>query len=143
MGYNIGQAVWPTFSISDQTKALIDKFFRLMDDGSTGVGDKLADEVFTFDGSLSGATGTATGTSGMSVQYKVLFLFLIFAHCILTRNSKMQKERMESGPTEMSSCQEGVHAQRRWFRSDAHWGCRDDSFEWFINSHGVHRQDGD
>lgn len=64
MGYNTAQTSWPTIAVSDESKALIDRFFSLMDDANDGVGDKLADEIFTSDSTFITAAGIVTGCSG-------------------------------------------------------------------------------
>lgn len=64
MVYTTEGTVWPTVSIPNDSKALIGRFFQLMDDSSQGIGDILADEIFTSTGSLTAAAGTATGSSG-------------------------------------------------------------------------------
>ncbi|KAH7081439.1 hypothetical protein BKA63DRAFT_208420 [Paraphoma chrysanthemicola] len=63
MVYTTEGTVWPAIAISNDSKALIGRFFQLMDDSSQGIGDILADEIFTSNGSLSAAAGTATGSS--------------------------------------------------------------------------------
>ncbi|KAH7385830.1 hypothetical protein BKA66DRAFT_569663 [Pyrenochaeta sp. MPI-SDFR-AT-0127] len=63
MAHATAQTKWPAFSTSVEAKALIEKFFSLMDDPNEGVGDKLADELFTSDGILRAAAGAATGSS--------------------------------------------------------------------------------
>lgn len=64
MGYSIEATEWPAIAMSTETKTLIETFFTLMDDPSDGVGDKLADEIFTHDGILCGGLGVAVGTTG-------------------------------------------------------------------------------
>ncbi|KAH7133892.1 hypothetical protein EDB81DRAFT_887701 [Dactylonectria macrodidyma] len=64
MGYNTENTKWPAAALSDEAKTQIDKFFSLLDDPSDGVGNKLADEIFTTDGSLHGGGGTANGSAG-------------------------------------------------------------------------------
>lgn len=64
MGYSIEATEWPAIAMSTEAKTLIETFFTLMDDTSDGVGDKLADEIFTHDGILCGGLGAAVGTTG-------------------------------------------------------------------------------
>ncbi|KAH7007451.1 hypothetical protein EDB80DRAFT_457706 [Ilyonectria destructans] len=63
MGYSTETTEWPAIAMSTEAKTLIETFFTLMDDPSDGVGDKLADEIFTHDGILCGGLGVASGTT--------------------------------------------------------------------------------
>ncbi|KAI8939892.1 hypothetical protein NX059_003621 [Plenodomus lindquistii] len=63
VSYVIDGTSWPKFDVPDAIRALIEKFFTLMDDSGPGVGDKLADEVFTSDGVLVASAGTTRGSS--------------------------------------------------------------------------------
>jgi hypothetical protein len=65
MGYSTANTVWPTISIPDDVKLLIDGIFTAMDNTDKSAGDMLADEVFTPDGVMMAAAGTATGAAGM------------------------------------------------------------------------------
>jgi len=62
MGYNTASAEWPLTPIPTETKALMDKFFNLMDDDIKSVGDKLADEIFFRNGTMIAPGGTAKGS---------------------------------------------------------------------------------
>lgn len=64
MGYSTETTEWPAIAMSTEAKTLIETFFTLMDDPSDTVGNKLADEIFTHDGMLSGGLGVAVGTTG-------------------------------------------------------------------------------
>jgi hypothetical protein len=65
MAYSTEQTIWPASAINTETKALIARFFSLMDNPGEEVGDVLADEIFTSNGTLAAAAGTAAGSSGM------------------------------------------------------------------------------
>jgi hypothetical protein len=65
MGYSTANTVWPTVSIPDDVKLLIDAFFTVVDNTDKRAGDILADDVFTPDGVMVAAAGTATGSAGM------------------------------------------------------------------------------
>ncbi|KAF2491272.1 hypothetical protein BU16DRAFT_564979 [Lophium mytilinum] len=66
MGYNTENTEWPTATpVPEVQKTIIDTLFNLLDDKSAGVGDKLADEIFTSDGILHGGAGTAKGTDAI------------------------------------------------------------------------------
>jgi hypothetical protein len=65
MGYQCENTVWPTSKeLDEKTKKVVERFFTLMDDKSPDVGDQLADELFTADGSMHGGLGKAVGTDG-------------------------------------------------------------------------------
>lgn len=49
MGYNTGATEWPAIDIPLAVKALLDRFFNLLDDSSPSSGDILADEIFESD----------------------------------------------------------------------------------------------
>jgi hypothetical protein len=73
MGYSTANTVWPTVSIPDDVKLLIDGFFTAVDNTDKSAGDILADEVFTPDGVMVTAAGTATGSAGMyNTSYSLL-----------------------------------------------------------------------
>ncbi|EXJ71832.1 uncharacterized protein A1O5_04333 [Cladophialophora psammophila CBS 110553] len=48
-GYNTESTEWPSIEDLDIVKSLIDKFFNLLDNDSSAVGDILADEIFSSD----------------------------------------------------------------------------------------------
>lgn len=51
MGYNTDLAEWPRGTDTPEpVKRLIDRFYNLLDDDSSAVGNILADEIFTPDG---------------------------------------------------------------------------------------------
>lgn len=75
MGYWTASTDWPSIkSVPDPVKALIELFFSLADDNSSSAGDRMADEVFTFDAILAGHSNIA-GTE--SESFLVLFYYLI------------------------------------------------------------------
>ncbi|KAF2691215.1 hypothetical protein K458DRAFT_382786 [Lentithecium fluviatile CBS 122367] len=64
MGYNTADARWPTsVTISELNKARIDTFINLLDTNSPEVGDRLAEEIFTGEGVMSGLAGPVKGTA--------------------------------------------------------------------------------
>ncbi|KAH7161087.1 hypothetical protein EDB81DRAFT_333875 [Dactylonectria macrodidyma] len=51
MGYGIDFAEWPTgIEVPQAVQQLIEKFYQLLDNSDPGIGDILADEIFTSDG---------------------------------------------------------------------------------------------
>lgn len=46
MGYNTEKTQWPAFEINSAVKELIDRFFSLLDQQDSNVGNILADEIF-------------------------------------------------------------------------------------------------
>lgn len=70
MGHSTARTTWPTIPVPDEIKALIDKFFSVVDDPNAKSGDVLADEIFTPDGIMTAAAGTASGSAGMSRDKK-------------------------------------------------------------------------
>jgi hypothetical protein len=61
---NITKAVWPTHGVPEPVKALISLLLQLLDDPSDDAGPRLADEVFTKDGTLGAAHKSAKGSAG-------------------------------------------------------------------------------
>lgn len=59
------RAVWPQAPIQQEVKDLIYRFFALVDQNRTGVGEELASQVFTSDGVFAGTVGRFTGTAGI------------------------------------------------------------------------------
>ena len=56
MGYCTASTEWPSgVSVPAPVKQLVDTFFSLVDDKSSEVGNKLADEVFAVDGIMQTA----------------------------------------------------------------------------------------
>jgi hypothetical protein len=77
MGYWTASTNWPSIkSVPDPVKELIELFFSLADDNSSSAGDRMADEVFTFDAILAGHSNVA-GTESE-------FLLVIFNYLIKT-----------------------------------------------------------
>lgn len=52
MGYNTELTEWPSTSVPQPAKLLVDKLFAVLDSKAPEAGDTLADEVFTKDGCL-------------------------------------------------------------------------------------------
>ncbi|KAH7126485.1 hypothetical protein B0J13DRAFT_628062 [Dactylonectria estremocensis] len=51
MGYGIDSAEWPTgIEVPSAVKQLIERFYQLLDNSDSGIGDILADEIFASDG---------------------------------------------------------------------------------------------
>jgi hypothetical protein len=61
---NITKAVWPTHGVPEPVKDLISLLLQLLDDQSDEAGPRLADEVFTKDGTLGAAHKSAKGSAG-------------------------------------------------------------------------------
>ena len=93
MGYSTESTEWPNFGVASATKDLIDYFFSLLDDPNENVGDKLADEIFTADGSIVAIGLTASGTAGEidSVMAKK------HLRVITSRTTEMPRECLEGG----------------------------------------------
>lgn len=67
--------IWPPTPISPEVKALLARFFDLVDaQDPEGSGKRLAEEVFTEDGTLMTANGTFQGKSGMCCIPSVVLL---------------------------------------------------------------------
>ncbi|EXJ63366.1 uncharacterized protein A1O5_11687 [Cladophialophora psammophila CBS 110553] len=49
MGYNTEGTEWPADNVTPSVKALIDRFFNLLDNTGSDVGNILADEIFAKD----------------------------------------------------------------------------------------------
>ena len=65
MGYNTDAAEWPTVvQVPQAVRDLIDRFYRLLDDDRSNVGDILADEIFTKDGVAYFGAHAFRGTEG-------------------------------------------------------------------------------
>jgi hypothetical protein len=65
MGYVTEKTIWPTSVQLDQSvKGLIDLFYTLADDKSSNAGPRIAEEVFTKDGTMGAAAGVAKGSEG-------------------------------------------------------------------------------
>lgn len=64
MGYNTQDAVWPEHPVPLAVKALIDRFFNLLDSKDSNVGDILADEIFAPDAKAQFGAHAATGSEG-------------------------------------------------------------------------------
>lgn len=65
MGYVTESTIWPTSVQLDQSvKGLIDLFYTLTDDKSSNAGPRLAEEVFTKDGTMGSSAGVAKGSEG-------------------------------------------------------------------------------
>jgi hypothetical protein len=65
MSSSITNTVWPVVPIPEYMKVLIENFFSAVDDPTEKAGDTLANEVFTPDGVMVSAAGTAVGSAGM------------------------------------------------------------------------------
>jgi hypothetical protein len=58
--------IWPPTPVSPEVKALLARFFDLIDNPDPeGSGKGIADEVFTEDGTLITGNGTFQGRSGI------------------------------------------------------------------------------
>lgn len=64
MGYNTQGTVWPEHPVSEAIKALIDRFFNLLDSHDSNVGNILADEIFTSDAKAQFGAHLSTGSDG-------------------------------------------------------------------------------
>ena len=65
MGYVTEKTIWPTaVQLDASVKSLIDLFYSLADDKSGTSGPRIADEVFTKDGTVMSAAGASKGTEG-------------------------------------------------------------------------------
>ncbi|KEF55976.1 uncharacterized protein A1O9_07556 [Exophiala aquamarina CBS 119918] len=65
MGYVTEKTTWPTAVQVDQSvKSLIDLFYSLADDKASTSGPRIAEEVFTKDGTMMAAAGASKGTEG-------------------------------------------------------------------------------
>jgi hypothetical protein len=56
---------WPAVSTPNDVKSLMECFFAAVDDPTDKAGNTLADEIFTPDGVMIAAAGTATESAGM------------------------------------------------------------------------------
>lgn len=65
MGYNTASTEWPTIPIPSTTKALIDKFFNLLDNKDPDVGNILADQIFAKDAKAQFGPHTFEGQERM------------------------------------------------------------------------------
>ncbi|KAK6365704.1 hypothetical protein LTS17_011091 [Exophiala oligosperma] len=61
MGYNTQDTVWPDHPVPDGVKALMDRFFNLLDSHDSNVGNILADEIFTSDAKAQFGAHISTG----------------------------------------------------------------------------------
>ena len=75
MGYPTDSTSWPSSSLPDSVKKLIDNFFSLVDLKDPEAGSRLADEIFTTDGKFSAVIGSFEGTARMSLQSCLTFKF--------------------------------------------------------------------
>ena len=118
MAYSTEQTIWPASAITEEIKALIARFFSLMDDPSEEVGDVLADEIFTSNGTLAAAAGTAVGSSGMKPCAHSCTPTQI--HIYTHRNTKVPRARMECNQDAPPPCSKSLHAWARLFGSHAY-----------------------
>jgi hypothetical protein len=70
MGYVTATTKWPSFSVSVETKQLLERLFSLVDNKSNDSGELLAREVFIQDGKFFGTTGNFEGSAGTSSQIR-------------------------------------------------------------------------
>lgn len=64
MGDGIQTTSWPDIIVAPSTKALINRFFSLLDDEDPGVGDVLATEIFENDAEVQFGSQTFKGCEG-------------------------------------------------------------------------------
>lgn len=59
--------VWPETLIAEPVKKLMSLLLSLLDNKGDEAGPRLADEVFTPNGVLGAANGSAIGSAGLSI----------------------------------------------------------------------------
>jgi hypothetical protein len=59
---------WPSTAVSADARSLISQFFALVDENSKSAGTKLAEEIFTENGTMIAATGEFTGSTGKQIH---------------------------------------------------------------------------
>lgn len=107
MGHNAASTAWPGIPISDEIKVLIGRFFSAVDDPCDKAGDTLADEVFTPDGFMVAAAGTATGAAGMRSNYPLCrHSEILIAIC---RDPQVSQKCMDCDQEAQTLCSESVH----------------------------------
>ncbi|KAF2493640.1 hypothetical protein BU16DRAFT_563792 [Lophium mytilinum] len=52
---------WPSIGVAPSTKALLDDFFEILDENTADAGQKLADRIFTPDGTFITSSSKFTG----------------------------------------------------------------------------------
>lgn len=101
MGYNTESAEWPTaVEVPQAIKDLIDRFYNLLDDDRPGVGETLADEIFTPDGVAYFGGKPSTGSAGTYLDCTTMSWSL--ANLLTT----------ESYPSLPCRCMEGYHESK-------------------------------
>ena len=69
MGYNTEATVWPAHPVPAPVKALIDRFFNLLDSHGSDVGNTFAEEIFTSDAKAQFGAHTFKGRDGMCLPW--------------------------------------------------------------------------
>lgn len=79
MGYNTQDTVWPDHPVPDAVKALMGRFFNLLDSHDSNVGNILADEIFTPDAKAQFGAHISTGRDGKFCCYSCCDVQLFFS----------------------------------------------------------------